>query len=157
MKVLRSLLFFVLVFSLVLTFVGVGSASEAATKEECIEKTKAASQMITDKGLEATLAAINDKAGPFVWKDSYVFCISMETQAVVGHINEKLIGKNLMGIKDSNGKMFFAEMFNMAKDKGDGWVSYMWPKPGEKTPSPKTTYVLAVPGASVFVAAGIYE
>ena len=60
-------------------------------------------------------------------------------------------------LKDVNGKMFFAEFVNVAKDKGEGWVDYMWPKPGDKTPVPKVTYVYKVPDFPVAVAAGIYE
>lgn len=158
MKVFRMMNLVVLAFVLTVMLTGIGSASDTATKEECVEKTKAAVQMVKEKGLEATLAAINDKSGPFVWKDSYVFCIDMESQANVAHpIKPSLIGKNLMGIKDAGGKMFFAEMINLAKDKGEGWVTYMWPKPGEKKPSSKITYVVRVPGENVFVAAGIYE
>ena len=50
-----------------------------------------------------------------------------------------------------------AEFINVAKGKGAGWVDYMWPKPGEKKPSLKTTYVYKVPGESVIMAAGIYK
>ena len=72
-------------------------------------------------------------------------------------IKPGLIGKNLMAAKDLNGKTFFAEFVNKAKNEGEGWVSYMWPKPGEKKPSPKVTYVEKVPGENVAMLAGIYE
>jgi signal transduction histidine kinase len=137
---------------------GTGIAAENATKEECMAKCKQAADMVKEKGLEATLAVINEKTGPFVWKDTYIFCIDIEKKANVGHpIKPKLIGKNLMHVKDVNGKLFFAEFINTATGAGSGWITYMWPKPGEKKPSPKATYVYKVPGESVFMAAGIYE
>ena len=46
---------------------------------ECIIKTREAAKMIGEIGLEATLKKINDKTGPFVWKDTYVFGIEDET------------------------------------------------------------------------------
>lgn len=134
------------------------TASETATQEECVEKARQAAEMVKAKGLEATLAVIMDKNGPFVWKDSYVFCIDFNKKANIAHpIKPALIGKNLMHVKDVNGKLFFAEFINVAKSKGSGWVEYMWPKPGEKKPSMKATYVHKVPGEPVFMAAGVYK
>ncbi|MCP4020363.1 MAG: sodium:calcium antiporter [Desulfobacteraceae bacterium] len=158
MKCLRLVSVFLFIFLFTATLAGIGSAQESATKEECIKMTKAAGDMVKKKGLDAALVAINDKNGPFVWKDTYVFCINMESQTVVGHpIKPGLIGKNLMGIKDVNGKMFFSEFVNVAKNKGEGWVDYMWPKPNEKKPSPKVSYIYRVPGEDLLMAAGTYE
>jgi signal transduction histidine kinase len=49
------------------------------------------------------------------------------------------------------------EMVDVAKDKGEGWVEYMYPKPGEDAPSKKISYIYRVPGQNLFVGAGIYE
>jgi signal transduction histidine kinase len=133
-------------------------AGEDATKDECVAKTKAAAQLFQEKGLDAALEQINNKTGPFVWKNSYVFCIDLDKQCNIAHpITPALIGKNLMGAKDVNGKMFFAEFISTAKNQGEGWVSYMWPKPGETTPSLKSTFIYRVPGQNVAMLAGIYE
>lgn len=149
----------VLLISLVAVFImDTAIAMEKATKEECMAKCKQAADMVKEKGLEATLKVLMDKTGPFVWKDTYIFCIDIEKQANIAHpIKPKLVGKNLMHVKDVNGVLFFAEFINMARGKGSGWVNYMWPKLGEKTPSPKATYVYKVPGEPVLMAAGIYE
>lgn len=147
-----------LILILGLCFVGFVVASEKATKDECVSKCKDAAKMVKDVGLDATLEKIKDRNGEFVWKDSYVFCINLDTAKMLAHpIKPKLIGKMLMGIKDVNGKMFFVEYINLAKSKGQGWVDYMWPKPGEKKPSPKLTYVYRVPGENVVMLAGIYK
>ncbi|MCG8686609.1 MAG: cache domain-containing protein [Desulfobacterales bacterium] len=133
-------------------------AADKATKEECVLKSKEAADVVTNEGLDAALAQINDPNGPFVWKDTYVFAISLDEGKVIAHpIKPKLIGKMLTGLKDVNGKMFFVEFLNVAKEKGEGWVSYMWPKPGEKKPSPKNSYVYRVPGQNAVFLAGVYE
>jgi cytochrome c len=54
-------------------------------------------------------------------------------------------------------KLLFKEFVEVAKSKGEGWVDYMWPKPGEKAPSKKLSYIYRVPGKDVFVGAGVYE
>ena len=132
-------------------------AQEKATKDEVMAKVKEAIKLAQDKGLEEAIKQVGDPKSAFTWKDSYVFAVDFEKQMVVAHPEKPaLVGKNLMGLKDVDGKLFFAEFMNVAKEKGEGWVSYKWPKPGATDPSPKETYVLAVPGAKVFMAAGVY-
>jgi len=147
-----------LALSLMVCFSGFAVAGEKATKAECVAKCEEAAAMVKKIGLQATLDKIMDKNGPFVWKDTYIFCLDLKKQCNIAHpIKPKLIGKNLMAAKDVNGKTFFAEFINVAKSKGNGWVGYKWPKPGEKKPSPKVAYVHKVPGMDVAMLAGIYE
>lgn len=134
-------------------------AGDGATKEECIAKVKEAVKMAQEKGLDEAYKAINDPKGIFVWKDSYVFAQTADQAIVQAHpIKPALIGKNFLELKDVNGKAFIAEMAQVGSSpKGEGWVDYMWPKPGEKNPSQKHTYVLKVPGQNVSVCAGYYD
>ena len=148
----------IVVTAMVFGLSGAGIGASKATREECQTKTKEAAQLVADKGLEAALETIGQSDGPFVWKDTYVFVVNMDQSTVMAHpIKPKLVGKKLAGIKDINGKMFFVEFINVGKTDGSGWISYMWPKPGEKKPSSKHTYVYRVPGSNVLMAAGIYE
>jgi methyl-accepting chemotaxis protein len=53
----------------------------------------------------------------------------------------------LLGIKsckDKEGKEYIQEFIEVVKGKGSGRVDYRYPKPGEKNPSYKITYVLTV-------------
>jgi len=141
-----------------LAFASTSFAEDKATKEECIAKVKEAAALVKSAGVEAALAKIQDPKGQFVWKDSYVFCIDMETGLTKAHpVKPKMVGQQLKGIKDVNGKFFFVEFINVAKEKGEGWVDYMWPKPGEKVPTPKSTYVMKVDGETLVMGAGISE
>lgn len=134
-----------------------GSAmAQSATKDECVAKCKEAAQMVKDKGLDAAVAEINKKDGKFVWKDSYVFLMDMDGKMLAHPVSPALIGKNHLQTPDKAGKMFFQEFVAAAK-KGEGWASYMWPKPGSDTPVKKITYISRVPGKDLFVGAGIYE
>ncbi len=133
--------------------------AEMATKQECIAKVQAAVKLATVKGEEEAIKQIGDKAGPFVWKDSYVIATTSDQTITLAHpIKPDLVGKNLMAIKDVNGVMFFAEISRIASSpEGKGWVDYMWPKPGEKDPSPKHSYVEKVPGMNVAIIAGYHD
>jgi signal transduction histidine kinase len=79
-------------------------------------------------------------------------------------LRPELVGKNVIGFKDSNGKLVVKEFIEVAKTKGEGWVEYMYPKPAElKKPekerilSKKISYVYRVPGTDMFVGAGVWE
>ncbi|MBF0229562.1 MAG: cache domain-containing protein [Desulfamplus sp.] len=141
-----------------LSFTVTSFAEEKATKDECIAKVKEAVEMAKALGAEATFAKLNDPKGQFVWKDSYVFCIDIESGKTLAHpIKPKLVGQMMKGLKDVKGKLFFVEFINVSKEKGEGWVDYMWPKPGEKEPTPKSTYVMKVEGTTLMMAAGVNE
>lgn len=133
------------------------AGEELATREECVAKTKQAAKLIEEIGLEAALQKINDQNGPFMWKDSYVFCLD-ETGKILAHKNPKMIGFQARDVKDVNGKPYMREILDVANTKGEGWVSYMYSKtPGGIASEPKISYVLKIPGVNVIVGSGFYE
>jgi len=154
--VVIAALFSVVLFSF---FAVPGLTQDRATSEECIAKCKEAVQLIQEAGLEAALAKMNDKSGPFVWKDSYVGCVNMESGRLLAQpLVPSYIGYEIKYLTDANGKAYMAEMIALAESKGEGWVSYLYPRPGgDGTPVSKVSYVLRVPGQKVFVLAGYYE
>jgi hypothetical protein len=132
--------------------------AESATKEEVVAKCEAAAQMVLDKGVETASQAIGDKQGPFVWKDTYVFLMDLDGKMIAHPIKPELTQRDtLVEVKDTDGKPLFVEFIQVAGDKGSGWVDYMWPKPGEETPSVKSSYIYRVKGTPFFVGAGIYK
>ena len=112
-----------------LGFTYLAGASEKATKNECIAKTNEAAKMIIDRGIKATLNIINDKNGPFVWKDSYVFAIENESAIVLAHpfVPQKIIGKSFKDVTDKQGKSYFQNFLEVANNEGQGWVDYVYP------------------------------
>lgn len=136
------------------------SSDNAATVAECIEKCKQAAEMILqDK--DAALAEISKKDGKFVWKDSYVFAMNLKGKMLAHPMAPGLMKmKSLLSTPDKNPKnpkMIFVDFVVVAGTKGEGWVEYMWPKPGSTTPVVKETYIYRVPGTQILVGAGIYR
>ena len=145
-----------------LTIIG-GTAladSQSATVAECIEMSKKAAEAILQDE-EAALAEISNKDGKFVWKDSYVFVMDLKGKMLAHPMMPGLMKmKSLLSTPDKNTKepkMLFVEFVVTAGTKGEGWVEYMWPKPGETAPSVKETYIYRIPGTSMFTGAGIYR
>ena len=147
----------ILVSVLALCFAAPGWA-DSATKDEVVAKCQDAAKLIQDKGIDSAIQTIGDKGGPFVWKDSYVFLMNMDGKMLAHPIKPALTQKEtLVDVKDTAGKPLFMEFIELANSKGQGWVDYMWPKPGEDKPAEKTTYIYRVPGSQYFVGAGIYK
>ena len=146
------------IIAVVITCFAALAWAESATKEEVIAKCEAAAQMVKEKGLEMASQAIGDKQGPFVWKDTYVFLMDLDGKMIAHPIKPELTETDtLVEVKDTDGKPLFVEFVEVAGKSGQGWVDYMWPKPGEEAPAAKSSYIYRVEGTPYFVGAGIYK
>ena len=140
-----------------LMMAGVAVAEEQATKEECVIKCHEAAALINSKGVEAAIEAIENPNGPFVWKDSYVFLMNMDGKMLAHPFQPELTKKDhVLLITDPTGKALFVHFVNLARKLGEGWVDYMWPKPGKSNPAKKISYIYKVPNHELFVGAGVY-
>ncbi|MEW5772613.1 MAG: cache domain-containing protein [Thermodesulfobacteriota bacterium] len=75
---------------------------------------------------------------------NYYWIHDMDLKMVMHPIKPDLDGKDVSGLKDPNGKRLFVEMnkaVSASGDAGDGYVDYMWPKPGKDGQFPKASYV----------------
>ena len=132
-------------------------AQQAATKEECVVKCHEAAALINSKGLDEAIKEISNPKGPFVWKDSYVFLMNLDGKMLAHPMQPELTKlPHCLLITDPTDKALFVSFVNLAKTVGHGWVEYMWPRPGHKSPSKKITYIYRVPGKDLFVGAGVY-
>ncbi len=157
---MRKVIVAILAISVCFCLVGMALA-ESATKEECIAKCHEAAQML-QKNKDAAISEIGKKDGKFVWKDTYVFLMDFKGNMLAHPFKPELTKKGcLYEVTDKNPvkpKKIFLEFDKVAKSPaGEGWVKYMWPKPGEKKPSQKETYIYRVPGMDMYVGAGIYK
>jgi signal transduction histidine kinase len=131
-------------------------AQEKATPQEVIQKVMEARDLLA--GGHAVVEEFNRADGRWVFKDTYVFVMDMDTVTFVAHpVNHNLLGRNMIGLKDVKGNFFFIQFCDTAGEEGGGWVEYWWPKPGQQTSSRKISYVVQVPGTSLMVGAGVYD
>ena len=133
-------------------------ADDSATPGEVIQKVREAADFLSKAG-DAGLTAFADKAGKWVWKDTYVWCAQLRQADRMRHIpsTRNSWGPPLAGMKDAKGNYFFVQLCDKCKEPKGAWVEYWWPKVGEKQPSRKISYVLSVPDSPYQVAAGIYD
>ena len=105
-------------------------------------------------GKEKTFAEINNPKGQFVKGELYIFVNDFNGISLAHGGNQKLIGKNMLGLKDSDGKPFIQEFIKAAK-QGGGWVDYKWNNPVTKKIEAKSSYI--EPAGDIYFGCGIYK
>ena len=89
--------------------------------------------------------------------DNGYYWVQDTSPSILAHpMSPQLIGKDVSGLKDPNGKPFFSEMNEAAKSKGEGMVEYVWAKPGHKDPKPKFSYIQYFKPWDMVVGTGAY-
>jgi signal transduction histidine kinase len=110
------------------------------------------------KDVKNAFILLKDKTSEFVYKDSYVFVMDTTFTLLVDPPFPKLEGTNVYHYKDIYGKYIFREFMKVAREKGSGWVDYMWPRPGETKQSQKSSFVkkAVINNKLYLVGTGIY-
>jgi len=87
----------------------------------------------------------------------YLFLIDMKGNIYV-HIDPKIVGTNIMDIRDVNGKYIVREFTRVLKEKGEGFVDYYWYIVSEdrKQMHYKISYVKKLDCFDWYVGAGEY-
>jgi methyl-accepting chemotaxis protein len=115
---------------------------------------KAASGAMTKEAAQE--AAKAEIAGLRYHGQEYFWVNDLHQVIVVHGANPALNGQDLTDKKDPHGVFLFQEMVKVAKDKGQGFVNYMWPKPGSEKPVPKVSFVRLYKPWGWVVGSGIY-
>lgn len=146
------------IFLLSIFVLGIGKISftgEFGTKEEAEALVKKAISMIKAEGKEKAFAEINNPKGKFVYRDLYIFVYDMNGKCVAHGFNPKMIGKDLLEMKDADGRYFVKERIEIAKTKGKGWQDYKFTNPLSKKIELKTAYIEKVD--NLIVGCGVYN
>ena len=135
-------------------------AAETASREEIVAMCKKAEALLlTNK--EAGIAEIAKPNGQFVWKDTYVFLMNFNGNMLAHPTVPQLVGKgSLFHVTDKNKekpKLIFVDFVKIAKENGEGWLWYKWPKPNSREAADKFTYIRRVGFTDMLVGAGIYH
>ena len=75
---------------------------------------------------------------------------------LVYHPSAQLNQSDGSGFQDANGKRIFVEFAKTAREKGEGFVDYYFPRRGETDAEPKLSYVAAVSGWDWVIGTGFY-
>jgi cytochrome c len=151
MKKLLSILGLVLAMLLPLA---AAADDERATPEQAEALVKKAVAFYKAKGREQALAEFANKNGPFIHHDLYINAYDTKGTCL-SHINEKTIGKNMLDLRDPDGKYIIRERLERASKDGKGWQEYKFFNPATKKVEPKVMYFEK--HDDVIFAAGAYK
>jgi cytochrome c len=141
------------VFMMAVSHVAV--AAEFGTTAEAEAMVKKAVAEIKASGKDKAFAEISNPKGKFIDRDLYVFVYDMNGKCVAHGFNQKMIGKDLVEMKDSDGKFYVKERIEIAKTKGKGWQDYKYTNPTSKKIENKTAYIEKVD--DLIVGCGVYK
>ena len=130
------------------------SADEFATKPEAEAMVKKAAAALKAGGPDKTYADINRKDGPFTDRDLYITVYGLDGVVRAHGANMKMVGKNLMELKDIDGKAFVKERVDMAKKGKAFWQEYKFANPVSAKIEPKAMF--CQPQDEVIVCGGVY-
>jgi cytochrome c len=125
-------------------FAAVGRPADARTAEEAKALLERAVVHIQAVGPARAFADITRPDGGFVDGELYVFCTTPDGTMLAHGGNPKLVGKNLIGIRDPEGTSTTAGIIHVGQAQGQGWLEYLWPNPSTGRIQRKATYVVRV-------------
>lgn len=130
-------------------------AQERGTADQAMAMVRKAADYLKANGRDKAFAAFNDPKGQFRDRDLYIMVYDMKGFNLAHGANPKLIGKDLIQLRDPNGIFLIKEFVETAKSKGSGWINYQWPNPVTQAVEAKSTYVEKVD--DLIIGCGIYK
>ena len=99
---------------------------------------------------ETLRRATYDGGGNYVWIND------LQPKMIMHPTNPALEGKDLSDYRDPTGFALFVAAAQIGRERGEGSIRYMWPKPGKTQPQPKISYVKLYAPWGWVVGTGIY-
>ncbi|MEK8047650.1 MAG: histidine kinase [Burkholderiales bacterium PBB6] len=131
------------------------AAAGGATEADATGMVKKGVAFIKANGKDKGYAEITSKTGQFRHEDLYLVVYGLDGVVHAHGANEKMVGKNLIDLKDVDGKAFVRERVDMAKTKASFWQDYKFTNPENKKVEPKAMYCEKLD--DTVVCGGIYK
>jgi signal transduction histidine kinase len=131
------------------------AAEGGATEADATAMVKKGVAFIKANGKDKGYAEISNKSGQFKHQDLYLVVYGLDGTVLAHGANEKMIGKNLIDLKDVDGKAFVRERVELGKAKASFWQDYKFTNPETKKIEPKTMYCERLD--ETVVCGGIYK
>ena len=126
-----------------------------ASKDDALAAVKKGVAFIKANGKDKGYAEVSNKQGQFNDRDLYLVVYGLDGTVRAHGANDKMVGKNLIELKDVDGKAFVKERVDLAQAKGSFWQDYKFTNPVSKKVEPKQMYCEKLDDA--VVCGGIYK
>jgi cytochrome c len=134
------------------------AAAQSADKPKAVALVKEAIALAKASGKDALVKQINFGSGRFhvgPGRPLYLFVYDGTGKCIAHGSTANFVGSNRLGVKDPDGKPYIAELIQLGKSAGKGWVDYQFVNPADGKVEPKTSYVEALDDWAV--CCGIYR
>jgi methyl-accepting chemotaxis protein len=88
--------------------------------------------------------------------ENYLWINDFEPRMIMHPTKSSLVGQNLSAVKDPDGKALFVDMAQLCRKEGQGFIEYVWSKPGTDKAVGKISFVKKVPQWNWIIGAGAY-
>lgn len=138
-----------------LMMAGAALAVEQGTAAEAESMVKKAIAYVKANGAEKSYEEFTNGTS-FKDRDLYISVYDLTGKNLAHGANSKLVGKELIGLKDPDGKPLIQMLTELAKTKGKGWSeSYKFRNPVTQKVAEKVLYLERV--GDTWVGVGIYK
>ena len=134
---------------------GSALASDTGTRDEAMAMVKKAIQFIKANGRDKAFAEFSNTKGQFVDRDLYIAVYDINGKCVAHGQKPNMVGKDLIGMKDPDGKEFIKERVELMKKQASAWQDYKFMDPLNKKIEPKEMYIERVD--DIIVGCGVYK
>ena len=128
---------------------------EFATKDEAVAMVKKGVAFIKKEGKDKGYTEITNKKGQFTDRDLYLVVYGLDGVVRAHGANDKMVAKNLLELKDVDGKPFVKERVEMGKANAMFWQDYKFSNPVSKKIEPKQMYCEKL--EDTVVCGGVYK
>ncbi len=143
-----------ILISVLLISIAHAAITPRGTATQAVAMVERAVAYITANGQENAFKEFNNPKGQFVDRDLYIWVVDLNGKILAHGADAGLIGKNLIDLRDVDGKAFLRDATRLAKVKNTGWFDYKWTNPVTKEIESKSTYFQRV--SDFIVCCGIY-
>ena len=129
--------------------------TDFASKDEAVAMVKKGVAYVKANGKDKGYAEISNKKGQFIDRDLYLVVYGLDGMVFAHGANEKQVGRNLIDLKDIDGKLFVKERVELAQKQPSFWQEYKFTDPVTHKIEPKEMYCERL--EDVVVCGGIYK
>jgi cytochrome c len=138
-----------------LSHVTFATEEKYGTPQEAEAMVRSAVSHIRAVGAEKAYADFTNKAPGFFDRDLYVTVHDLRGRVLAHGGNAHMVGKDLLEMRDADGKPFVKERMELARTKGKFWHDYKFTDQVTQTVLPKSTYCER--DEATVVCVGIYK
>ncbi len=122
-----------------------------------VEQVEDAVRLLEAQGTQA-FTTLKDPASGYRFLDAYVFVMREDGEQQVNGAFPEVEGTNMLEFTDAEGKAIAQAMLKVVREQGEGWVDYLWPRPGDTALSRKRSFVkgVVIDRRLYIVGAGMY-